>query len=630
MPARRAPAENKEPAVSLESNEHRSRSDAAPQGAPGGPHASGCHFRINHRGGLVLASLGRHLPWLIAIGGGLISSWAALRIDARIEKEARATFQMHALDFQTSIATRLRSYEDVLFGIAGLYRHTEQDIAPKQFDAYVNSLDLRRRLPAVNSVTYAKYFPASERERFLARYRRDFAERGNAVPMPHFVPGASDHMVITRVYPPGLSTLGINLFALSPRLYKEVSPPLSAAQYRPNTPLSSGIPLQLREQTVSLGVRLGVFDADAAGSARLAGTVGLTFSVGDFFREALPTSLTNRVEFKAETIGRIDGARYDKPVRVFSSQADAGRAGPAQANGSGLMTTSFVLPFGGALLRVQMSEPKAYLIGELDKSLPFAVLIGGLLFFGMAGVLSRNTLERNRELTEAIALQTQDLQRQIDRAKELERELAHGFEEERRRIGYELHDDLGQRLTGMSLSSKALAENLRPVSGELAAQAEMLERNASAAIGSVRALAHGLMPVPAGRGGLRSALEQLAIGVSALHGVRCVFDFDDPVDIDDQSVAAHLYRIAQEAVNNAVRHAHATRITVRLDEENGKVVLAVSDNGDGFQAERDDTRAVQLAGAGIRIMAYRASAINYTLEIDAGPGRGTTIRAAQL
>jgi signal transduction histidine kinase len=121
----------------------------------------------------------------------------------------------------------------------------------------------------------------------------------------------------------------------------------------------------------------------------------------------------------------------------------------------------------------------------------------------------------------------------------------------------------------------------------------------------------------------------MAIGVSALHGVRCVFDFDDPVDIEDASVATHLYRIAQEAVNNAVRHAHATEIKVRLDEVNGKVVLAVSDNGVGFQAERNDTRAVQLSGAGMRIMAYRASVINYRLEIDAGADRSTTVRATQ-
>lgn len=606
----------------MSSSDYHSPSDAARHGAPTGSRASGCHFHIGH--------LGRQLPWLIVVGGGLISSWAALRIDARIEKEARATFQMHALDFQTSIATRLRSYEDVLFGIAGLYRHTEQDITPKQFGAYVSSLDLRRRLPAVSRVTYAKYFPASGREQFLERYRKDFAGHGEAVPLPLLPPDASDHMVITRVYPQELSTLGINLLSHSPRLYKQVSPPLSAAQYRPNAPLSSGIPLQLREPaTVSLGVRLGVFDTDAAGAMRLAGTVGLTFNVGAFFKEALPTSLTNRVDFKAETVGRTNGAEYEKPVRIFSSQADAGPTEPVGSAASARLTTSFLLPFGGALLRVQMSEPRAYLIGELDKSLPFAVLVGGLLFFGMAGVLSRNTLERNRELTEAIALQTRDLRREVDRSRELERELARGLEEERRRIGYELHDDLGQRLTGMSLAFKALSENLRPVSGELAGQAEALERTASAAIGSVRALAHGLMPVPAGRAGLRAALEQMAIGVSALHGVRCVFDFDDPVDIEDASVATHLYRIAQEAVNNAVRHAHATEIKVRLDEVNGKVVLAVSDNGVGFQAERDDTRAVQLSGAGMRIMAYRASVINYRLEIDAGADRSTTVRATQ-
>jgi signal transduction histidine kinase len=606
-------------------DDHHSPSDAARCGARAGSQPSACLFTIGHRGGGALGNIGRQLPWLIVVFGGLISSWAALRVDAEIANEAHAAFRMHALDFQTSIASRFRSYEEVLFGMAGLYRHTEQDIGPKQFDAYVHSLDLGKRLPAVNGVSYARYFPASERERFLQRYRSDFGANGSR--LPALAHDESDYMVITRAYPSGSAVLGVNLLTASPRLYKEVSPPLSAAQYRPNLPLSSGIPLRLPGvSAASLGVRLGVFDTGGAGMRRLAGTVGLTFDVGHFFSEALPTSLHNRIAFKVENIGRVDGARHEQPVRIYSNRSASRPAGP----GSDLLTTSFVLPFGGALLRIEMREPKASLVGERDRLLPFAVLVGGLLFFGMAGALSRNTLARNRELTQAIALQTRDLQHQIDRARELERELAHGFEEERRRIGYELHDDLGQRLTGMSLSFKALSENLRPVSGELAAQAEALERHASDAIGSVRALAHGLMPVPAGRGGLRTALEQLAIGVSSLRGVRCIFDFDDPVDIGDPSVAAHLYRIAQEAVNNAIRHAHATEIKVRLDEENGKVVLTVSDNGVGFRTERDDTRAVQLAGAGIRIMAYRASAINYRLEIDAGGRRSTTIRATQL
>jgi signal transduction histidine kinase len=182
----------------------------------------------------------------------------------------------------------------------------------------------------------------------------------------------------------------------------------------------------------------------------------------------------------------------------------------------------------------------------------------------------------------------------------------------------------------MSLSFKALSETLHSVSADLSAQAEALERTTSEAIISVRGLAHGLMPVPAGRGGLGAALEQLAAGVSSTHKMRCVFDFNDPVDIENDIIATNLYRIAQEAVNNAVRHSRATVVKIRLDDEHGKVTLSVRDNGIGFPSDcRTETRAVQVAGSGLRIMAYRASVINYTLTVDSTFGDGTTIRVQE-
>jgi signal transduction histidine kinase len=138
------------------------------------------------------------------------------------------------------------------------------------------------------------------------------------------------------------------------------------------------------------------------------------------------------------------------------------------------------------------------------------------------------------------------------------------------------------------------------------------------------------MPVPTGRGGLWVALEQLALSVSSLHSVRCSFDFEEPVDIDNDTVATNLYRIAQEAVNNAIRHSRATLVKIRLDDAHGKVTLTIVDNGVGFSHDRSaDDRPVQIVGAGLRIMAYRASVINYTLTIDSSFGEGTTIKAQQ-
>jgi signal transduction histidine kinase len=601
---------------------HHLKSDAAHLGVYLRSAARRYHFDIWRRRDHLSTFICRQMPWIVLAFGGLVSVSAAWMINGQIEREARAAFQMHALDFQSSVAGRLRSYEDILFGIAGLYRQNRHEVTQDEFETYAESLDLRRRFPALIAVNFAHYVHASERERFIAAFRSDVAATAKIAMEPNLPPDHGEYMVVTRTYPANASRVGLNLMTTAYRASSKGFPPLSSAMYLPDSPVSSGLPvLPYSGTTLALGVRLGVFNREGTRS-RLAGTAGLMFSVEQFFKEALPAPLAGHIAFRLDSIGRVGGTTYAQPVPVFSSEAVRVGADPAD-----LLETSFTVPFGGALLRIEMSEDRSLLVGGRDRVLPFAVLAGGLLLFGMAGVLSRRTLERNRELTQEIAVQTADLHREVDRAKQLERELAHVVEEERRRIGHELHDDLGQRLTGMSLSFKALSETLHSVSADLSAQAEALERTTSEAISSVRGLAHGLMPVPAGPAGLMTALEQLAVRVSSVHTVRCVFDFDDPVDIGNDTVATNLYRIAQEAVNNAVRHARATVVKILLDEEQGKISLTVRDNGVGFPRDRySDNRPVQLAGAGLRIMAYRASVIDYRLTIESSFEDGTTIK----
>ena len=133
------------------------------------------------------------------------------------------------------------------------------------------------------------------------------------------------------------------------------------------------------------------------------------------------------------------------------------------------------------------------------------------------------------------------------------------------------------------------------------------------------------MPVASGPEGLLDALTHLAASISRLSGIRCTFDFDDPVDITDESVSTHLYRIAQEAVNNAIRHARARSIELRLDERNGKVLLTISDDGCGFDSQDPAFRS----GLGLKTITYRASIINYDLEIKSSLGNGTVISVAE-
>lgn len=117
-----------------------------------------------------------------------------------------------------------------------------------------------------------------------------------------------------------------------------------------------------------------------------------------------------------------------------------------------------------------------------------------------------------------------------------------------------------------------------------------------------------------------SALEELAASVSTLFGVSCMFRCDQPVLVRDNTVATHLYRIAQEAVDNAIKHGKAKQISIELSRETSTGILSVTDNGTGFPEMADDN-----GGLGLRIMRHRAEMIQGSLEIRRGRSRGTVV-----
>jgi signal transduction histidine kinase len=203
--------------------------------------------------------------------------------------------------------------------------------------------------------------------------------------------------------------------------------------------------------------------------------------------------------------------------------------------------------------------------------------------------------------------------------------MAQIIEKERRRIGQELHDNLGQRMTGLSLLAEALATKLKAVSPDLFDLADAVERTASDAVLETRRLAHGLMPVVPGARGLRAALTELVESVSLDGKLQCTFYSDAPIEVEDEYVAANLYRIAQESVSNLIRHGHASVAAIRLGRVDNKTTLSITDNGAGFSRRADD----QGGEHGLRIMAYRASLIGYDLKIESVPGTGTTIEVSE-
>jgi signal transduction histidine kinase len=209
----------------------------------------------------------------------------------------------------------------------------------------------------------------------------------------------------------------------------------------------------------------------------------------------------------------------------------------------------------------------------------------------------------------------------VTERKRLEKEILAISEREKTRIGNDLHDGLCQKLVGAALVTNMLEEQLKKKSIAEVSDVRQIAALLDDAITEARTIAGGLHPVTLDAEGLAFALRELAINVSRVSGISCQLDSPLPVLVADHAVATHLYRIAQEAVNNAIKHGHATKISIELTSAaENLVTLKIADNGIGLAAPPNRS-----GGMGTAIMRYRADMIGGTLEVKSGPGRGTTI-----
>ncbi|MGB2821338.1 MAG: PAS domain S-box protein [Phycisphaerae bacterium] len=204
--------------------------------------------------------------------------------------------------------------------------------------------------------------------------------------------------------------------------------------------------------------------------------------------------------------------------------------------------------------------------------------------------------------------------------KRLENEVVEAEERERRRIGRDLHDVLGQDLTGIAFLGKELEEDLAGRNAPESSEAARIVKLANQAVERARSLAQGLCPIGLRSGGLPTALRQLAEEVTEVFGVQCDLLARDSPAMADDSVALHLYRIAQEATSNAIKHGHAKRVTISLTMEGNENVLKVEDDGCGIADQLPED-----GGMGLAVMEYRATIVGGTLSVQRLRRHGTLI-----
>ncbi len=213
------------------------------------------------------------------------------------------------------------------------------------------------------------------------------------------------------------------------------------------------------------------------------------------------------------------------------------------------------------------------------------------------------------------------LVRDISQRRELEREILRISEEERRRIGQDLHDELGQMLTGTGLLAQSLTKKLENKGVEEAAGAAEITKLIKDADQYARTLARGLVPVELQARGLSSALLRLSLDATTLFGIDCAFVERGTASLKDLTKTVHIYRIAQEAVSNASKHGRASRVRIDMIGTPEQIRIRIRDNGSGFVDNWKEG-----AGMGVHIMHYRAKLIGGSLDITSLPEGGTQVQ----
>ena len=212
----------------------------------------------------------------------------------------------------------------------------------------------------------------------------------------------------------------------------------------------------------------------------------------------------------------------------------------------------------------------------------------------------------------------------LGRARMAERRIVDISEEAREKIGQELHDDLGQDLTGIAFLSEVLHQKLRSAGRTEMQEAAAITELINKAVSKTRTLAQGLYPVELKEAGLQAMLGQVARNVENIYKLPCLLHLDEDCQVKDFLTALNLFRIAQEAISNALKHSGATRIDLRIERALTGLLFSIEDDGVGIGAG-DGAADAKMRGLGLHIMHYRAALIGATLQIGSAVPRGTRI-----
>lgn len=288
-----------------------------------------------------------------------------------------------------------------------------------------------------------------------------------------------------------------------------------------------------------------------------------------------------------------------------------------------LLPISLAAWFGGFVFTLVMAVVciLLWVLSDLASGIPAVRFWNiGMAFCGyvlFAGVLSKlATLVR--ELDRRVDERTAALEREMAERRRLDQEIARVADRERHRLGQDLHDTLGQHLTGTALTAQALKEKLVARCAPEVPEVEKVVRYVEEGIDLTRKLARGFFSPDLDSEGLLMALQHLADNLRERFQIDCVVDGEESICIQDRTIANQFYRIAQETVTNSVKHGAAKRISIRLSMDGPDLCLTIVDDGVGFP-----DKPPQSEGLGLRLMRHSAALSGATFDVRRNGEHGT-------
>jgi hypothetical protein len=513
------------------------------------------------------------LPWMILLVGVVLSLATYPVVLSNVERNARGSFEAEVREVSRAIELRLTSYTDLLRGLKGYFESTRGEEADR-FSTFVSALDVAVNYPAIRSINFAQQVANRDKAAFEASMRA----RGN--PAFRILPPGERpaYQVLVLAIPAGPnSRIGFDLRAARPERVAELD------DMRDRGVVISSGSLVPGQKEKALAMRAPVYRGPHASVDErrdsFAGTIGIGFSLPQLLQESVPAALVGTVRIRLHSLGNNPERLLipnDANLLIDSAELD-GSAGRTPGD----LSSTSRFEFGGSSIAVVFEGDIADFTTRIGRAssvlIPVVVLTIALLLFAYIRALYRKRDELEfevRQRTVSLRRTNDALEQEMDRRIVAERGLVRVAEEERRKIGEELHEDLGQKLTALgfmaeSLVRKADTDRGAPVT-EIAAK--MVELSRSAVL-QTRTLSHGLYLPPIQVEDLPRALQSLARNMSESYSIRCRYSGDPEWRPASAEMALHLYRISFEAIHNAAMRGRAKNVQVELTERAGRPQL---------------------------------------------------------